>query len=55
MATFRIFSTYTQYFVDVREADSLEEAKQMIEDEDLDALAFDSAEFDVTKIEEVDE
>jgi hypothetical protein len=47
-----VYSTHTQYFVDTVEANSADEAKSIISNADLDSLAFDSADFVITDVEE---
>jgi hypothetical protein len=50
---YRVYSAHTEYFSDIVEANSPEEAKSIIDSYGLDQLSFDSADFQITNVEEI--
>jgi len=50
---YRVYSTHTEFFSNIVDADSPDEAKSIVEGYDLDECSFDSADFEVTSVEEI--
>ena len=51
---YRVYSTRTEFFSNIVETNSPEEAKSIVDNYDLDELSFDDAEFSITNVEEVE-
>jgi hypothetical protein len=51
---YKVYSTYTQYYVDEVEANSPDEAKSIIDNLDIDELTFDDFTFTIDNVEEAD-
>ncbi len=52
MPKYIVYSKHTEHFVDEVEADSVEQARAIISDRDLDSLALDTVEFEVYDVEQ---
>ena len=51
---YRVYYTHTEYFSDIVEANSPDEAKSIIDSYGLDQLSFDYADFSVIDVEVID-
>jgi len=49
---YKVYSTYTQYYVDEVEADSPDHAKSIVDNLDIDDLNFDEFTFTIDNVEE---
>jgi len=51
---YRVYCVHTEYYSNIVEADSVDEAKSIVDDFDLDSLSFESADFEITEVKEID-